>query len=147
MTAPHPESKRRLLITLLLAAFLGGVGAGVAASRLLAPPNRLRITTGDMSGVFDRLDLTPEQRRRADSLAAGSAPRSRAIMIEAAERLRAVSDSVDLELRSLLTPEQRQRLDSLRGEPRIMLKRKTAGLQGAVIDTLLDTTITAHPEP
>jgi hypothetical protein len=59
------------------------------------------------------------------------------MMLDVADRLRGLSDSVDAELRAILTPQQRARLDSLRGERKLMLKRKTIGAGGAtVVDTV-----------
>jgi hypothetical protein len=54
-----------------------------------------------------------------------------------ADRLRAVADSVDAELRKILTPEQRTRLDSLRVHgPQFMLKRKRVTPTGTAVDTV-----------
>ena len=136
---------RAIVISLLVLAFVTGASAGVAGDRLLGPQVRLRITTTDMSRVFDRLDLTANQRVQAESIAARSAPRSHTIMLEAAERLRAVADSVDAELRAILTPEQQRRLDSLRAGPRITLKRKVVTPGGTKIDTVFDTNIKPAP--
>ena len=51
-------------------------------------------------------------------------------MVEMAERLRAISDSVDGELRGILDPTQRVRLDSLRRERPVMIKRKMVSPDG-----------------
>ena len=133
---------RGLVVSLLLIAFIAGVSAGVAGDRLLAPRIMIRAKIGDMSGVFDKLELTPEQRRQAESIVERSAPRSEAIMIDVAERLRAVADSVDDDLRTILTPVQRARLDSLRSDSRIMLKRKLVTPGGTKVDTVFDTSMT-----
>lgn len=136
---------RTLVISLIALAFLAGTAAGVAGDRLLSPRVMLRTDLSGLSAVFDRLELSPEQRRRADSVVARSAPRSEAIMLDVAERLRGVADSVDAELREILTPPQRARLDSLRSESRIMLKRKIVTPSGTRVDTLLDTSTTRRP--
>jgi Spy/CpxP family protein refolding chaperone len=125
--------------SILALVFFAGALAGIVGDRLLSPRIRLRAATDDMSQVFDRIGLTGEQRTRAEAIAARSAPRSRAIMLDAVERLRVVADSVDAELRAILTPEQRLRLDSLAREPRIMLKRRVMTPGGTTVDTLLDT--------
>lgn len=85
--------------------------------------------------------------RRAGSqhAIARTTPRSQQIMMEVAERLRAVSDSLDAELRAILTPAQRLRLDSLRQEPQFMLRRKVTTPRGTSVDTLLDTSTRARP--
>jgi hypothetical protein len=134
------RSLRALVGSLVLLAFVAGVGAGVAGDRLLAPRVRIRATIDDMSAVFDRLGLTPAQRRQADSIVARSSPRSREIMLELGERLHSVADSIDVELRAILTAEQRRRLESLRGDSRLLLKRKTSTPEGIRVDTVLDTT-------
>lgn len=139
MTSPSSLRVRVLVASVLALAFVAGASAGIAGDRLLAPRIRLRAAAGDMSKVFDRLGLTGEQRSDAEAIVARSAPRSHAIMMEAAERLRAVADSVDAELRAILTPKQRLLLDSLPREPRILLKRKVVTPRGTKIDTLYDT--------
>jgi hypothetical protein len=58
-------------------------------------------------------------------------------MLEAAERLRLVADSVDVELRGILTPAQQRVLDSLRVGPQFTLKRKVQGPNGTAVETLL----------
>jgi hypothetical protein len=129
---------RGLVVTLLLLAFIAGVSAGIAGDRLLAPRIMIRANINDLSGVLDRLALTPDQRRQAEAIVQRSAPRSEAIMIDVAERLRAVADSVDNELRAILSPVQRARLDSLRSDSRIMLKRKMVTPGGTKVDTVFD---------
>lgn len=135
------SSKRAVtfVASLVSMAFIAGAAAGVVGDRALAPRIQVRATLGDMSDVLDRLDLTPEQRRQADSIVLHSEPRSREVLIELGERLRRVADSVDNELRAILTPQQRLRLDSLRTESRLLLKRKVLTPTGARVDTLLDT--------
>lgn len=135
-----PPRRSRMFITVILAVFVAGLGTGVLADRLLLhqPLVRARILSRDMTPVLDKLALTPDQRVRADSILSRPAPASEALMIQVAEHLRSVSDSVDRELRLILTPAQRARLDSLRlEEPRFMLKRKTVTPGGSRIDTIL----------
>jgi hypothetical protein len=146
-TSPQSSRARAIVISLLTLAFIAGASAGVAGDRLLTPRLQLRASLGDMSAVFDRLQLSPEQRRHADSIVARSTPRSQAIMIEVAERLRAVADSVDAELRAILTPEQRVRLDSLRRGSRMLLKRRVVTPGGTRVDTLFDTSVATPRKP
>jgi Spy/CpxP family protein refolding chaperone len=131
------KSRSRVIAAALLAlAFIAGTAAGVAADRLLTPKPIIRERiTRDMSGVLDKLALTPQQRVQADAIIQRSAPRTETAMLEVAERLRTVSDSVDAELRAILTTEQRTRLDSLRRQPLFMLKRKTQG-SATKVDTV-----------
>jgi Spy/CpxP family protein refolding chaperone len=140
MMAMLSTRARALVMTLLLLAFLGGGAAGVVAARTLRPRPAIRASL-DMAAVLDELHLTQEQRRQADAILERSAPRSSAVMMELAERLRAVADSVDLELRAILTPEQRERLDAMRADRRIMLKRKVVAPSGTRVDTIMDTSV------
>jgi hypothetical protein len=131
--------------SIVVLAFGAGAFAGIATDRLLAPRLRIRAPMDEMADVLDRLELTAEQRARAEAILARTAPQSREIMLELAERLQLVADSVDAELRAILTPAQRLRLDSLRSEPRIMLKRKAVTPLGPKVDTLIDTTGRVRP--
>jgi Spy/CpxP family protein refolding chaperone len=133
-------SRPRVIGALALAAvFAAGIAVGVALDRRFGPRPGIRATFGaDMSAVLDQLRLSPEQRARADAILQRRAPRTEAMMLEVADQLRAVADSLDTELRSVLTAEQRARLDSLRPERKLMLKRKLIGPGGASItDTVL----------
>lgn len=131
------RNPRVLGAALLLAAFLGGVAVGLGFDRVAQRQPQLKtVLTADMSRVLDRLDLTAQQRVMADSIVQRRAPATERVMIDLGERLRSVSDSLDAELRAILTLEQRARLDSLRGERRLMLKRKSIDAGGK---TLVDT--------
>lgn len=131
------RSQPRLLAgALLLLTFGAGMVAGSAAHRWIGPPAAMAARFGrDVSGVLDALDLTPAQRVQARALLEGNAPRSEAVLREAAEQLRFVADSVDAELRKILTPAQQAKLDSLRREPVFVIKRKAAGGR-TTVDTL-----------
>ena len=140
MTAPS-SLRFPLLVALLAAVFVAGVAVGVIGDRLAGkarPEVRTRIKIGgDMASVLDRLELSPQQRARADSIVSHRTPRSEGLMMEMAERLKAVSDSIDAELRQILTPAQRVRLDSLRTrEPQFRLKRRMVTPEGTV-DTVI----------
>jgi len=132
---------RAIVASLVVLAFVAGISVGVVGTRMVTPRRQIRSSL-DMSDVFEKLRLTPEQRRRADSIVGRSAPRSREVMLELGERLARVADSVDAELRTVLTPEQRVMLDSLRRDSRLLLKRKVMTPDGARVDTLLDTSAT-----
>lgn len=112
-------------IALIALAFVAGATSGFAADRLLirGATMKTRIVP-DMSGVLDELALTGEQRRQAQVILDRGAPRAQNAMVELAARLRNISDSVDVELRSILTLEQRLKLDSLRRPAVFVLKRK-----------------------
>jgi Spy/CpxP family protein refolding chaperone len=132
------KSPRLIGAAMLLAAFIAGVAAGLAFDRVVRPEPRLKtVVVADMSRVLDKLELTAQQRGQADSILQRRAPTTERMMLDVAERLRGLSDSVDAELRAILTPQQRVRLDSLRGDRKIMLKRKTPGAGGTtVVDTV-----------
>lgn len=133
---PQKRSRSRAIAgALLVLAFVAGAAAGVTADRLLTPKPTIRTRIKrDMSGVLDKLGLTAQQRAQADAIIQRSAPRTQEVMLEVAERLRTVSDSVDAELRAILTTDQRARLDSLKARPMFMLKRKQAG--SVTVDTV-----------
>ncbi|HEY1953591.1 MAG TPA: hypothetical protein VGG76_12380 [Gemmatimonadaceae bacterium] len=126
MTSPI-STRTRVTIALLGLAFAGGVSLGVIGDRLAGrrAQEGARITA-DLGSVLDELALTRDQRAKADSILEKSEPRSEEAMFEIARRLRAISDSVDMDLRSILTPSQRSRLDSLRRRPTFLLKRRQA---------------------
>jgi Spy/CpxP family protein refolding chaperone len=132
------RSPRLIGAALLLATFVAGVAVGLAFDRVVRPEPRLKtVVVADMSRVLDRLELTTRQRAKADSILQRRAPSTERMMLDVADRLRGLSDSLDAELRAILTPRQRARLDSLRGERKIMLKRKTIGAGGTtVVDTV-----------
>lgn len=140
MTSPLSTRARAIVGSLVLIALIAGVAAGVAGARALAPRPTIRAGLG-MAPVLDELELTADQRREAEAILERSAPRSRAIMVELAERLGAVADSVDAELRVILTAEQRARLDAMRTDRRMMLKRKVVTPSGTRVDTIVDTSV------
>jgi Spy/CpxP family protein refolding chaperone len=136
MTPANRPSSRAIAGALLALAFVAGAAAGVIVDRTLIPQPAIRTRiAADLSGILDRLDLTPGQRQEAEAILQRSSPRTEAVMREVADRLRAVADSVDVELRAILTPEQSARLDSLRRQPTILLKRKTPG-SATTVDTV-----------
>jgi len=141
MIQPSRSHLRAIVASLVVLAFVAGISVGIVGTRMATPRRQIRSSL-DMSGVLERLRLTPEQRRRADSIVSRSAPRSREVMLELGERLARVADSVDAELRTVLTPEQRVMLDSLRRDSRLLLKRKVMTPDGPRVDTLLDTSAT-----
>jgi Spy/CpxP family protein refolding chaperone len=145
MTQSSPTRTRTLILSLLLLAFIAGASSGVAGRRLLAPRMGVRTQIADMSTLLDQLDLSVEQRQRADSIVSRKAPRSTAIMLETIERLREVADSVDRELRDVLTDDQRRKLDAIRRPSRLMLRRKMITPRGTVVDTIVDTSIGGRP--
>ena len=142
------SSRARLVgAVALVAVFIAGMVAGAVLDRFARPRPGIRASFGtDMSAVLDRLQLTNDQRARAEAIIQRRTPRTEAMMLELSDRLRAIADSVDAELRSILTPEQRARLDSLRPEPKLMLKRKVVSPDGGTItDTLVPRPAAPRP--
>ena len=136
MIPTRTSRSRAIAAALLVLTFVAGAAAGVVADRLLAPAPTMRTRmVRDVSGVLDKLGLTPDQRVRAEAILQRSGPRVEEAMREAAERLRMASDSVDAELRALLSPEQRLRLDSFKRAPVFLLKRVTPG--STTVDTVV----------
>ena len=141
MTAPSTP-RLALFGALLAAVFVAGIAVGVIGDRLAGrarPEIRTRFKTeGFSTDILDRMELSAEQRVRAESILSHRAPRSEGLMLEMAERLKAVAESIDVELRQILTPAQRTRLDSLRThEPRLIFKRKVVTPGGTTVDTVI----------
>ncbi len=114
-------------ITLLLVTFVVGTLAGVAFERvraasqpLAAPPVGVTPPFGQeyMPMMFRELDLTREQRQQIMQILQSTRPQTDSIMNAMLPRLRAVTDSVRMEIFTVLTPEQATRLDSLMAEMR-----------------------------
>jgi hypothetical protein len=126
-------------IGIISLALVTGAAAGIAGDRLRSPRPTIRTqVTKDMSSVLDRLDLSAEQRARAESIIGRSTPRAESLMMEMSDRFRTIADSVDADLRRILDPAQRLALDSLRKSSAIMFKRKVVTPDGkTVVDTLL----------
>ena len=124
-------------LLLLIIVFGAGLAAGVGLDRAREPRALLktRLTT-QMPEILERLGLTPEQRRAADSILERGTPRAEAALRGLVPQLSAIADSLDAELREILTPPQRARLDSLGGKRLFLLKRKLNGPAGQTIDTL-----------
>jgi hypothetical protein len=138
-------SRTRLLAALTLLAFtVAGAASGIAIDRAAQPTKVLKLVDGDMTAVLDKLALTPAQRAQADEILRRRAPGAEATLLEAAARLRSISDSLDAELHAVLTPGQRARLDSLRTKPTFILRRKMPGSGDKVI---VDTVRPGPPRP
>ena len=125
-----------MLVIVFISGAVGGAAVGVAVDRSAGPRRVIKTRVdGGLSQLYERLDLTPEQRTLADSVIARRAPLTEQLMREMAERLHTISDSVDAEFRAHLSPAQRATLDSLKQKEALILKRKTpAG--ATIIDTV-----------
>jgi Spy/CpxP family protein refolding chaperone len=136
MTNPGKRRTAVLAGALLAMTFGVGVLSGVALDRWLIPPKEsgVRIMR-DYSSVLDALELTVEQRTRAQALMEESNPASESVLRRASEELRQVADSVDQRLREILTPEQQARLDTMRRQPVFIIKRRLPS-GATTVDTL-----------
>jgi len=110
-------------IVLLLVTFSVGVLAGLALERVMAtqrPPKLMPPMSvgqpwsrGPLPHVFAELELTPEQQSQIHEIVEHSQPRTEELLQQTMPRLRALTDSVRMEIEAVLTPEQAARLDSL----------------------------------
>jgi len=110
-------------IALLLITFVVGVLAGVALERVLAlrrPPELMPpmsmgqpLGKGPLPPMFAELELTPEQQSQIRDIMERSRPRTEELLQQTIPHLRALTDSVRMEIRAVLTTEQAARLDSL----------------------------------
>jgi len=103
-------------ILLLTGVFLIGALAGAAFERARVghpfheplPPQG----SGLPPGLRDALGLTEDQETRIRVILETGRPRTDSVMNEFLPRLRAVTDSIRAEVRTLLTPEQQEIFDS-----------------------------------
>jgi len=110
-------------IVLLLVTFAVGVLAGLALERVMAarrPPRFMPPMSmgqpwakGPLPPMFAELELTTEQQSQIRDIMERSRPRSEELLQQTMPRLRALTDSVRMEIQAVLTPEQAARLDSL----------------------------------
>ncbi len=112
-------------IALLVLAFLSGAVAGGAVERVRDrhPPRGGRAELGFLKGpngiplAFEKLDLTPTQRRQIAEILERRRPAADSILRSSLPRLRVMMDSTRSEIRAVLTPAQRTKLDQLFGRP------------------------------
>lgn len=134
---------------LLAATFVAGAIAGYSVAglreRSSAAPFRddsgevrFRVREG-LPPAFEQLGLTVEQRAAVLEILARARPKTDTALQEMIPRLRALTDSVDAEIRAVLRPEQRERLSTIRGarEPVLLLKRAAPGGGAPRVDTLV----------
>jgi hypothetical protein len=137
------NGRRRLVpfVALLATVFVAGIAVGVIGDRLATrepfPMSMAREIRTESHPIIELLELTPEQRPQAEAILSRQAPRSEQLMLGLADSLRALSDSIDAELRKILTPAQRSRLDSLRlADTKLIMKRKVVTPGGTTVDTV-----------
>jgi len=96
---------------LLAAMFVIGAFAGAGLVRLARPALGPPPFHHD---PFRHLDLTPDQRARAEKILEKHRPALDAIVEETRPRVRAIQETIEKELAEVLTPEQVRRLEELR---------------------------------
>jgi Spy/CpxP family protein refolding chaperone len=106
-------------LALLLVVFVVGLLGGMAVERVRMvrrappPPDRVGMGPGIMPPMFERLGLTEDQRVRIREILEESRPVTDSVLRSSLPRLRAIRDSVRLEVRAVLTPEQQERFDEM----------------------------------
>ncbi len=106
---------RAQAIAFLAVAFVVGALCGAAVDTLVRsrrPPPPAMMHDG-LPPFLQALDLTPAQRDTIRTILRRGRPRMDRIVRESMPRLRAVTDSVRAEIRSILTSEQRAVFDSI----------------------------------
>lgn len=110
MTA-NPKRARLLGLLLLVVVFAVGALTGAAAMRMTADSaaeSRQREATRERRpGLWESLELTPEQKAQVDAIMERRSIEVEAFWNEHGPKLRAVMDSARAEVREILTPEQR----------------------------------------
>ena len=116
-------------------AFVATFAAGAASMRAVeAISLYAKPAPREWSDAANKLALTPEQRLRIDSVFARYQPSTDAVLASLAPRLAIISDSIQVEMDSILTADQRQQLKAMQSGPKYMIRRKTIG--GSRVDTL-----------
>lgn len=132
---PRFEREALLAAVLLVVTLLVGVAGGVALERFVLRERRPSMMARSPGmGAMPRdpaelrlrytrqlasaLELTPEQRRTADSLIRLQQQEARAAMRALRPRLDSINARTEQEIRTLLTPEQRQRWEQFRARRR-----------------------------
>jgi Spy/CpxP family protein refolding chaperone len=151
------DSKAKGLVTaiaLLVSVFMAGVLSAVAVVQLTRPAYETaqgefrrggprdgrppfrggpgRRPDGPPGDFFvemmtERLELSEEQRQQVADIVAHREQIAEEVMRSVRDRLRAVMDSIDAEIRSVLTPEQQEEFDRMQEEGRERLGRRFPG--------------------
>ena len=106
-------------LALLAVTFVAGLAAGMAVERVRVrtampfPEEDIFMVRAELPPPLELLDLTPAQRRQVESLLERRRLQTEAIMREPMPRLRAITDSLQVELRSVLTTEQQKKFNRL----------------------------------
>ena len=79
--------------------------------------------------MTDQLNLTPDQKAKAQPIIDQARPQIESIRREAMQKMKAVMDNAMAQIRPLLTPEQQKKLDEVKNERR-MGREGHGGRQG-----------------
>lgn len=138
--------RRVMAAALLLATFLAGAASGYFLAHSHTPPaegmedGRIRILLPDsLPPAFLQLNLSADQRTRVIGILTRARPKTDSTLRDVIPRLRALTDSVDQEIRAVLRPEQRERLAAMRhgGEPLLLLKGAPSTQGVSHVDTIV----------
>jgi Spy/CpxP family protein refolding chaperone len=101
-------------LVMLAVVFVIGALTGAAVERARRPhPPRPPQHQGLPREMCEELHLTPPQIDRIDGILASNRPRTDAVLDQFLPQLRALTDSIRAEVRTVLTPEQQQLFDHL----------------------------------
>lgn len=122
--ATSPRRARLIGIALLVTTFLVGALGGAAVVRVLDAREPAAAGCAARDGgrddrgpdIFERLDLSAEQRVQIETILERRRSRMEAFWSEYRPQLRAMVDSTRAEIREVLTPEQRAEEDRFRAE-------------------------------
>ena len=141
-----------LLAMTFLAGGVGGFALGAWRTReatgaarptgdpVTRPPSDPVVRIHDeLPASFDALALSAEQRATITDILARARPKTDAALRDLIPRLRAITDSVDAQIRAVLRPAQREQLSRIRGAhaPVLLLKRPTPGGGPPRVDTVM----------
>lgn len=116
-------ARRARLMGILVLAMMFAVGAltGAATMRVAAgdeSPARAREERSKRPDLFEKLELTQEQRTQVDAIMERRRREVDAFWKQHGPQLRTIMDSARTEMRSVLTPEQREIEEQFRAERR-----------------------------
>lgn len=135
ITNSTPGRTRVLAFVVLVATFLAGGAAGIAADRFVRPTPAAAEAGGEerekdadkrhrRGHVLDQLSLTAEQQARIDGILERRRGELEAFWDEAGPELRAIADSARADIRAVLTADQRERYDRLLAERRAEKRKR-----------------------
>ena len=137
-----PSRAQLVAAILLVVTFFSGALAGNAVERVRSVRVEIRVRTEvGIPAVFDDLALTPEQRRQIEVILERGRPRTDSVMAEIFPRIRAVTDSVDAEIRTVLNGDQIRRLDERSAASPAFIRRLRKVGPDSVEEVIVDTVL------